>query len=169
MRTMPMAILLTLSLAGSLRAQRLEGHPFPSIDGVVDEESGRGHSSVAGRESGLQAVAPVWLVTGGVLGGAAAGFGGMYSGALITQDDCEDCAIVGAIYGLVAGVSTGIPLGVHFTNGGRGDLKKSLLTSLAIGGIGLGVAHMTGEPGIMFGIPVLQLVSSVAIERATGR
>ena len=93
----------------------------------------------------------------------------MYTGAMLTANQCEDCAIVGAIYGLVAGASSGIPLGVHFTNGRRGKLLPSLLASLAIGGAGLGAAIAAAEPAVMLAVPVLQLASAIAIERGTRR
>jgi hypothetical protein len=34
----------------------------------------------------------------------------MYTGAMLTANDCEDCAIVGAVDGVVAGVSSGMQL-----------------------------------------------------------
>lgn len=115
-----------------------------------------------------RATHPAWLAAGGLLSAALVGAGGAWTGVQITEDDCEDCFLVGGAYGLLAGVSTGIPLGVHFTNRGRGDLLASLGASLALGGLGLGVAHLTHEEGVMLAVPVLQIVSSILIERRAG-
>ena len=164
MRTTLVAILLTFGWASSLPAQRIEGSPFPSIGDTSD-----GAQPLAIPEPAPNQVDESWLIGGGLLGGAAAGFAGMYSGAMLLEDDCEDCAIIGGVYGLVAGVSSGIPLGVHLSNRGRGNLLPSLLSSLAIGGVGLGVAIAADEPAVMLGVPVLQLASAILIERKTGR
>jgi hypothetical protein len=154
-RILAVATLLMLGLAGRLAAQRVEPSPFPSID---EPRQSTGSRTDLG-----------WLIGGGLLAGAAGGFAGMYSGAALTEDECEDCAIIGAVYGLVGGVSSGIPLGVHAINGGRGKLLPSLLASLAIGGAGLGIAIAADEPAVMLGVPVLQLASAIAIERRTSR
>ena len=74
---------------------------------------------------------------------------------------------MGPLYGLAAGVSSGIPLGVHFSNGGRGDHLPSLLASLAIGGAGLGLAIAANEPALLLAVPVLQLASAIGIEERT--
>src|SRR5262245_34981112 len=110
MRTLTLATLLMLCVAGTLPAQRVEPPLFPSID----EPKRVSHSQV------LAASAPRptdvgWLIGGGLLTGATGGLAGMYSGALLTAGACEDCDIVGGVYGLAAGVSSGIPLGVHFS------------------------------------------------------
>ena len=161
MRTVMLATLLLLTAAGSLPAQRLERSPLPSID----EPENRRPQSL-----GKQAPPPTdigWLIGGGLLAGATGGVAGMFAGAMLTSNACEDCAIVGAVYGLAAGVSSGIPLGVHFSNGGRGDLLPSLLASLAIGGAGLGLAIAADEPAVLLAVPVLQLASAIGIERRT--
>lgn len=158
MRSASALLIITLTPLAGLQAQRMAEPAFLSIE----------PPAIAVPKAEAEPVSTVWLVTGGVLSGAAAGLGGMYSGALLTGGDCEDCAIVGAVYGLVGGISAGIPLGVHFTNGSKGNLARSMAASLAIGGVGLGVALATDEPAILFGIPVLQLASSIAIERRAG-
>jgi hypothetical protein len=112
---------------------------------------------------------PALLLLGGVLGGAAGVLGGAAIGVKATQDDCENCFFNGLVYGSVAGGSALLPLGVHLANGRRGSYGTSLLASLAIGAAGLGTALATNEGGVMIAVPVLQLVSSVVIERRTSR
>lgn len=140
-------------------------HGAPNDGAQSDGASSR--IALAGKSSLVQgrATHPAWLAAGGLLGAALVGAGGAWTGVQITEDDCEDCFLVGGAYGLAAGVSTGIPLGVHFANHGRGDLLASLGASLALGGLGLGVAHLTNEEGVMLAVPLLQIASSILIER----
>jgi hypothetical protein len=88
-------------------------------------------------------------------------------GGKLTEHDCEDCGLVGVVYGGIVGGSAFLPLGVHLANGRRGNFGLSLLTSLAIGAAGLGVAYATNEGAVMLPVPVLQIVSSILIERRT--
>ncbi len=113
---------------------------------------------------------PVLLALGG-LGTATVGtFAGAAIGAKITtRYPCEDCGLEGLIYGGVAGGSALLPLGVHLVNGRRGNYGASLLASLGIGAAGLAVAVASQEGAVMLTVPVLQLVSSIVIERATAR
>ena len=110
---------------------------------------------------------PVVLALGGVLAGTAGTFGGAWIGNEITRDACEDCFLEGVIYGGVAGGSALLPLGVHLANGHRGNYGAALLASLGIGAAGLAVAVASQEGAVMLSVPVLQLISSIAIEHAT--
>jgi hypothetical protein len=94
---------------------------------------------------------------------------GGWVGGKAREGACEDCALGGLLYGAVAGGSAALPVGVHLANGRRGRLGPSLLASLALGGAGLGAAALTNEYGILLAVPVAQLVSAIAIERATSR
>jgi hypothetical protein len=113
---------------------------------------------------------PVLLALGG-LGAATVGtFAGAVLGArLTTRYPCEDCGLEGLVYGGVAGGSALLPLGVHLANGRRGNYGASLAASLGIGAAGLAVAVASREGAVMLTVPVLQLVSAIAIERATAR
>ena len=161
------AVLLLFALAGlsagTLQAQRLTPSPFPTVTDAP-AAPGLNPSAVVVRRQ----THPALLAVGGVLGGAAGLVGGAYVGARATEDQCEDCFLLGGIYGAVAGGSAGLPLGVHVANGSRGRLLPSLVASLAIGGAGLGAAALTNTYEIMIPVPALQLLSSILIERSTG-
>lgn len=114
------------------------------------------------------------LAGGGLLGGAAGFFGGGFLGAVIAcdQDDAADegfCAIGGFVVGASIGESALIPLGVHLANGRRGNYGLSLLASAAIAGVGLAVAIPQGEGAWLIPVPIAQIASSIAIERATAK
>jgi len=159
----PLAVLALVTPA--LHAQRIPA----SLPAGWEEATTLPAPGQLGRGMPSQRPSTVALVAGGLLGGAVGVFTGAAVGGKATEDDCEDCALVGVVYGGVAGGSALLPLGVHIANGRRGSYARSLLASLAIGGAGLGAALATGEGGIMFVVPVLQLVSSILIERGTSR
>jgi len=162
MRQFILALLaLAGPLAGTLHAQWLTGTPFPSIDQPPPATDPSLPAFPRGQ------VHPALLAAGGIVGGAVGVFGGALAGARITQHDCEDCGLVGAVYGAVAGGSALLPLGVHVANRGRGNFGWSLLGSLAMGAAGLAVAHEANSAAVMLPVPVLQIVSSILIERAT--
>jgi hypothetical protein len=112
---------------------------------------------------------PALLVLGGVIGGAAGLLAGGLVGARPTEHRCEDCGFVGGVYGAVAGGSVGLPLGVHVANGRRGRVLPALGASLAIGGAGLGLAALTNDARVMIPVPVLQILTSIMLERSTSR
>lgn len=112
----------------------------------------------------------------GILGGAVGFFGGAYLGAWIADsrdDGLDDLdAIHGALIGATLGESTLLPVGVHLANGRRGNLWLSTLASvgLAVGGVGLmEAAHWDAPavPVIAVAVPLAQLATTIAIERAT--
>jgi hypothetical protein len=163
MRGAMLALSLLLALpAGAAHAQRLAAPMFPSEPGEPAAPRTAAAVPVGKRQS------PAVLVVGGVLGGAAGAFAGGIIGAK-AADNCGDCALEGLAYGLVAGGSAALPLGVHVANGRRGNYGLSLLASLAIGGVGFGATLASHENGIMIAVPVLQLISSIVIERRTTR
>ncbi len=162
-RFFPALLVLTGLQVGSLHAQCVTSSPFPSIDHVSPPalpplDAFPRHE-----------VHPALLTAGGILGGAVGVFGGALAGAYLTGNSCEDCALVGAVYGAVTGGSTLLPLGVHLANGRRGNFGSSLLASLAVGAVGLGVAQAANSVEVMIAVPVLQIVSAVFIERGTER
>ena len=148
-------------LAGTLHAQWLSESRFPSLDQPPPVTDPSNHAFPRREAS------PALLVGSGVLGGVAGLFTGAIVGGRLTEHDCEDCGLAGVVYGGVMGWSAGIPLGVHMANGRRGSYGLSLLSSLAIGGLGLPVASETNSGVPMLSVPVLQIMASVLIERKT--
>jgi hypothetical protein len=156
---------LLAGVTPGLHAQRIPA-PLPAgwEEATTPPDPGR-----LGRGMPSQRPSTVALLAGGLLGGAVGVFTGAVVGGKATEDDCEDCVLEGVVYGGVAGGSALLPLGVHIANGRRGGYAKSLLASLAIGGAGLGAALAANEGGVLVVVPVLQLVSSILIERGTSR
>ena len=162
MRRTAFTILLTAGLLSTrLQAQRIPEPLSPS--------SKQPPASISGPIRPQTQRSSALLALGGVLAGTAGVFGGAIIGAEFTKGNCEDCFLEGLVYGSVAGGSILLPLGVHLANGHRGNYGASLLASCGLGVAGLGLAVATNEGGFMIPVPVLQLVSSILIERAKAR
>ncbi len=119
---MRLSLLVLLGLAGlpagNLHAQRMSRQPFPFIE-VLPRPTPR--EATPSRRARLH---PRWLAIGGIVGGAVGVVGGALAGAKFTENDCEDCALVGGVYGAVAGGSALLPVGVHLANGRREGLSR---------------------------------------------
>ncbi len=131
-----------------------------------------------GREAGLRpgssgGTSVVGMTAGGLVGGAVGFAGGALIGGILGGGNaiCGDdaCGLEEAAYGAVAGQSILLPLGVHIANGRRGNYGFSLITSVVIGVAGIVVVDATNDGAPFIAVPVLQLVSSILIERATSR
>lgn len=117
------------------------------------------------------------MAAAGLLGGTIGFFGGAYVGAGLASGCAGDfCGIGETIFGAAAGESLGIPLGVHLANGGRGNLLLEILASAGIGAAGLMLvignsnsADQTASIVTVAATPIVQLITSIAIERSTGR
>ena len=113
------------------------------------------------------------MTAGGLIGGAVGFAGGALIGATLGGGNaiCGDdaCGLEEAAYGAIAGQSILLPLGVHIANGRRGNYGFSLITSVVIGAAGIVVVDATNDGSPFIVVPVLQLVSSILIERATSR
>lgn len=121
------------------------------------------------------------LVAGGLTGGVAGIFIGGAAGARLARIDCDvgcdESALYMALLGAIVGESFMLPLGVHLADRRLGSYLPSMLTSVALTGAGLGLAYalphdvmsMGGTKAILITVPMLQLVSSILIERRTAR
>ncbi|MEW5930095.1 MAG: hypothetical protein AB1941_21780 [Gemmatimonadota bacterium] len=101
------------------------------------------------------------MIRGGLVGGAVgAGVGLLAPGA---RGD-----IGGAVRNATLGAAAGIPVGVHLANRSRGSLLLSGAVSL---GIGAAVFQSAGSGGeavpLLIAAPVVELVASTLVERAT--
>ncbi len=132
--------------------------PGPAPPGARVEPADRGHSTPR-------------LVLGGVLGGGVGlGLGALIGGALGGGDTlCGDdpCGFAEAIFGAIGGEVALLPLGVHLANGRRGNYGLSLLASAGIAAGGLALAGGGDHGEVLAAVPVLQIVSSILIERGT--
>ena len=75
----------------------------------------------------------------------------------------------GAVVGGVVGTSLAIPGAVHLANGSRGNLGRSMLVSILVGGALLGAGWAADSGELVIAAPIAQLISSVLIERNTTR
>jgi hypothetical protein len=168
---------LSLSLAGPLGAQQIAD---PAVWRQVIQEQ---------RSIDVQAAyadrATPSLATGGAVG---AGIGALAGGALglglgvaLTRCDDQDGCVGDyanwAFNGAVVGSSVLIPIGVHLANRRQGSAAPAMLASVGVGAVGLGVfwgvQRSEGPDAVMIAsvvaTPVIQLLGSMAIERATSR
>jgi len=112
--------------------------------------------------------------------GAGLGLGGFFSGGLVgialssgCQGD-EYCGLEGFLIGAAVGGTLGMAIGVHLGNDRRGSLPLDFLTGAGIWGIGIGAAAISDWDDTVtaiaaIGVPIAQLLGTVAVERATGR
>lgn len=111
------------------------------------------------------------MILGGIAGGAVGFLAGSTMGVAVALAGADDAfaGAAGIVWGATAGVSTGIPLGVHMVDHRRGNFGTELAASLAVGAVGMGLAYGTDSAVPLLFVPVGQLVTSILIERATGR
>lgn len=138
------------------------------------------------RPFAVQVDRPASVLALGGLAGAGAGVlaGGLLGGTLafaaIRCDDQDGCGgeyAVWAFNGAAAGMSALTPLGVHLANRRQGRYTPTLLASAGIGGLGLGVFWIVQQAegpdafmaAAIIGTPIIQILSSTAIERMTSR
>ncbi len=168
-RRLTALLLLSLLPAAGLSAQSAQVTTFvrwspPPVGGPVATlrpAAPSGGTSVLG------------MTAGGLLGGAVGFAGGALIGATLGGGNaiCGDdaCGLEEAAYGAIAGQSILLPLGVHIANGRRGNYGFSLITSVVIGAAGIVAVDATNDGSPFIVVPVLQLVSSILIERATSK
>lgn len=108
---------------------------------------------------------------GGLLGGVAGLVAGAYAGSAIDRaGGCvgeEWCGLTGGLIGATAGTASMIPLGVHLSNGRRGNYGSAMAYSLLSAAAGWGAAYATQEAAPLILIPIAQLIVSIAVEKAS--
>ena len=111
---------------------------------------------------------------------AAAGLGllGWAAGALIghaVQGECTEdlCELRGLYYGGATGAALGLAAGAHLGNRRRGSFWLDLGTSALVWAGGFAVMATSDESDVVVAtailLPPAQLLSTVLVERATGR
>ena len=137
----------------------VSGHALPQA--VSFQESPEGRSAPA-------------LVAGGLAGGAVGVVAGFYIGALLASDDDNDDLdfLSGGVAGAAIGEGLLLPLGVHLANRPSGSYATSALFSLGLAAAGLLALEAVhydrpGAPIVLVAIPVAQIATSIAVERAT--
>ncbi|MGH7556623.1 MAG: hypothetical protein ACREMD_02340 [Gemmatimonadota bacterium] len=117
-------------------------------------------------------------MVGGTLGGTIGFFGGLFLGLAIGSNTNEDAGVFNGAVAAVVGESLLLPAGVHVANDTRGSYPIAALVSsgIAAGVVAsiLLVEDRTDADGslalIALGaVPVIQLATSIAIERRTAK
>lgn len=123
----------------------------------------------------------VALMTGGIVGGVAGlligGATAAGLGNLGCTEGCGESGLYWALLGAAVGETISLPLGVHLANRRQGSYLFAMLASVALTGAGIGMAvglpeSPTGDQGrsiLLIAVPVMQMVSSIQIERWTAR
>lgn len=109
---------------------------------------------------------------GAGIGLSLAGFaaGAWIASAMASRDRKFEAAV----YGMSAGGTFGMALGVHLGNRRRGNLALNFLTGAVVLGAGIGIwaasnyDDTVGKVAVVT-TPIVALVSTVAVERAVGR
>lgn len=117
-------------------------------------------------------VRPVGRLVGAGAVGAFSGlfFGGVAGIVVAPLLPCEGdrCGFGSFLLGAAVGETVAVPLFVHLANDRQGQFTPSLLASAAILAAGLIIAD-PDDPALLLSIPVLQIASSITIERLTSR
>ena len=163
---LPAAAMLLLAVAHPSIAQRID--PVAAFSRSVSTD-------VTSRQSTRVEPTTGPLLTwggvgGGILGGTMGVFGGMLAGvAWANTSKCvgEDCSLGAGLVGAALGEAIGLAVGAHAGSSGQGNLAVSVLASVGIGVAGALALRRpsAAAPGIALSIPVLQLVSVLALER----
>ena len=110
------------------------------------------------------------IIFGGIIGGAIGFFAGGFVGAATCDWNTKEAGCLEpAIYGAIIGNSILMAISVQLTSRRRSSFTVFLLTLVAVCGIaaaGLIVAFATGLGGSSIAVPIVQLISCVAIHRA---
>lgn len=107
--------------------------------------------------------------------GLAGFFAGAFTGSVLASGCTGDfCGLEPAFYGAAVGGTLGMALGVHLGNQRRGNFGLDFLSGAAVWGAGIGIAaaskwDQTTTVAAFVAVPIVQLATAVAVERAVGR
>lgn len=106
--------------------------------------------------------------SGMILGGITGMFAGYLVGAglaaAIYNDGDGYDQLDAAIFGGLIAATFATPAGVHLGNRGRGSYLNDLLVSIAIGGVGIGIASSTDNAAWLLVLPIGQIIGSAWME-----
>lgn len=105
----------------------------------------------------------------GAVGGIAVG--GLVGSQIASCNEFDDefCGLAGGVAGAAIASTFTIPLAVHLANQSRGSYGYSLAASGLIAGVGWALAYAGDEAAPILLAPLVQIISSVIIERRTTR
>ena len=134
-------------------------------------------SPAAAEQRGTQDQGSAGGSIGAGIGLGLAGFlvGGLTAAGIASHCSSDEyCQLEAAFYGAAAGGTLGMALGVHLGNHRRGNFPLDFITGAAVWGTGIGIAAAshwdnTVTWGAFVAIPIVQLATTVAVERAVGR
>ena len=113
---------------------------------------------------------PFVIIFGGLLGGAIGFIAGGFIGAAACDWNTKEAGCLEpAVYGAIIGSSILMAISVQLISMQRSSFPLFLHTLLAVSGIaaaGLMVAFATGFGGFIIAIPIVQLMSCIAIHRS---
>ena len=106
--------------------------------------------------------------SGMILGGITGMFAGYLVGAglaaAIYNDGDGYDQLDAAVFGGLIAATFATPAGVHLGNRGRGSYLNDLLVSIAIGGVGIGIASSTDNAAWLLVLPIGQIIGSAWME-----
>jgi hypothetical protein len=160
------AAMLVLAVAHTSFAQRNEPVAASWRSGATDASSRQSEPVGATKHPFL-----TWGGVGGAIVGAPVGaVVGMLAGVAYAHvGECmgSECSLGAGLAGAAVGEVVGVAIGAHLGSHRRGNLAASLLTTAAITGAGALILRYpsAASPAVGVAIPVLQLVSVLALER----
>ena len=163
-------ILLVATLGEALSAQSVDSartalQPFAVVVSDLSQTTTAWTSAQSPRRTTASTKS---MVLGGFIGAALGAFGGAMVGKSIANCDVpaqNQCGLAEMVVGGLVGESIGMPIGVNFAANGRNTLRRTIPVSLGlmVGGLALSAG---GYYAFIPGTPVLQMYSSISIERS---
>ena len=170
MRRVMLTAVLLAGLPGGAAAQVAGGAGFERWDaGTAPRTVGAAARAGVGPPVAPRSVGAVGL---GALAGAAAGvvIGATIGYHLDRATECNDdyCGLDGILIGGSLGSTLLTPVGAHLANGRGGSLLTSLVVTAAGTGAVWLLAAGSGDEEIILAVPLVNMLTSLIVERSTG-